>query len=187
MMSSVLLTVTPAIAATAERPLSISIYNPGEKAIFAVSSEIVAGATEALLVDAHFSRTDAEELVRRIKASGKTLKTVCISHSDPDYYFGLETIRAAFPDARIVATPRTVAAIQASKGGKLAYWGPVLKENAPTAIVTPDALDGDTLTVDGAQIKIIGLDGPTPDRYIPVGVIDEGGARRHSVSVNEHL
>ena len=161
--SSVLLGIAPAVAAPA-KPLAISVYNPGKSAIFAVSSEIVTGEREVLLVDAQFAKSDAEELVRRIKASGKTLKTVYISHSDPDYYFGLATIRKAFPDARIVATPRTVEAIRASKDGKLAFWGPMLKDNAPDTIVVPEPLTGDTLTVDGTPLKIVGLDGPAPDR-----------------------
>jgi glyoxylase-like metal-dependent hydrolase (beta-lactamase superfamily II) len=115
------------------------VYNPGAKSMFPVSSEIVTGQTDAVLIDAQFQRNDAEALVQKIKATGKKLTTVYISHSDPDYYFGLDVIQAAFPDAKIVATPQTVAAIQASKDGKLAHWGPILKDNAPKALVVPAA------------------------------------------------
>ncbi|MCC5364882.1 MBL fold metallo-hydrolase, partial [Staphylococcus aureus] len=89
----------------------------------------------------------AEALVQKLKASGKTLTTVYISQSDPDYYFGLDVIRAAFPRAKIVATPQTVAAIKASRDGKLAYWGPILKDNAPKTLVLPDVLSADHLTL----------------------------------------
>ncbi|MFD1198135.1 MBL fold metallo-hydrolase [Brucella gallinifaecis] len=167
--------------------LDIAVYNPGKKGIFAVSSEIVTGPTEVLLVDAQFSKTDAQALVDQIKATGKTLKTVYISHSDPDYYFGLETIHAAFPDVHIIATPQTVAAIEASKDTKLAHWGPELKENAPKDVVVPEVLKGDTLLVDGQEIKIIGLDGATPDHtflWIPSNKAVIGGI---SVLANEHV
>ncbi|WDD96529.1 MBL fold metallo-hydrolase [Burkholderia sp. FERM BP-3421] len=156
----------PARAADAAAPLHISVYNPGEKSLFPVSSEIVTGRTGAILIDAQFQRNDAEALVSQIKATGKPLKLVYISHSDPDYYFGLDTIRAAFPNVRILATPQTVAAIRANKDSKLAYWGPILKDNAPRALVVPDALDGDTLTLDGQTLRIVGLDGPAPDRTV---------------------
>ncbi|WP_323121736.1 MBL fold metallo-hydrolase [Burkholderia alba] len=151
-------------AAPAAAPLHIDVYNPGEKSTFPVSSEIVTGKTGALLIDAQFQRNDAEALVRKIKATGKPLKLVYISHSDPDYYFGLDTIKATFPDAKIVATPQTVAAIRANKDDKLAYWGPILKDNAPRALVVPEPLAGDTLTLDGQTLRIVGLDGPSPDR-----------------------
>ncbi|MBU9135041.1 MBL fold metallo-hydrolase [Burkholderia multivorans] len=168
-------------------PLDVDVYNPGAKSIFPVSSEIVSGKTEAILIDAQFQRNDAQALVNRIKATGKTLKAVYVSHSDPDYYFGLDTIHAAFPDAKIVATPQTVAAIEASKDGKLAYWRPILKDNAPASIIVPRPLDGDTLSVDGEKLRIVGLDGPTPDRtfvWIPSERTVVGGI---PVAANIHV
>ncbi|MDQ0069038.1 glyoxylase-like metal-dependent hydrolase (beta-lactamase superfamily II) [Variovorax boronicumulans] len=152
------------LAANAAGPLKLDVYNPGTKSMFPVSSELVTGQTDAVLIDAQFQRNDAEALVQKIKASGKKLTTVYISHSDPDYYFGLDVIQAAFPDAKIVATPQTVAKIQASKDGKLAYWSPILKENAPKALVVPQPLTSDSLELEGQKIQIVGLDGPTPAR-----------------------
>ena len=35
-------------------------------------------------------------------ASGKQLTTIYISHGDPDYYFGLDTLTAAFPKAKVL-------------------------------------------------------------------------------------
>ncbi|SMF99650.1 MBL fold metallo-hydrolase [Burkholderia singularis] len=176
-----------AVCASAAAPLAVDVYNPGAKGIFPVSSEIVTGKTEAILVDAQFQRSDATALVDKIKASGKTLKAVYISHSDPDYYFGLDTIHTAFPNAKIVATPQTVAAIQASKDGKLAYWGPILKDNAPKSLIVPQPLDGNTLTIDGEKLQIVGLDGPTPDRtfvWIPSARTVAGGI---PVAANIHV
>jgi glyoxylase-like metal-dependent hydrolase (beta-lactamase superfamily II) len=151
-------------AAQAAQPLQVQVFNPGEKSIFPVASVIVSGEREAILVDAQFQRNDAAALVQRIKDSGKTLRTVYISHSDPDYYFGLDTIQAAFPDAKIVATAQTVAAIKANMDGKLAYWRPILKDNAPHKLVLPQALKGDRLTLEGKVIDIKGLNGPNPQR-----------------------
>jgi glyoxylase-like metal-dependent hydrolase (beta-lactamase superfamily II) len=155
--------VMPAAAADA---LHLEVYNSAGKSMFPVSSEIVSGSTEVALIDAQFQRNDAQTLVDKIKATGKTLTTVYVSHSDPDYYFGLDVIHAAFPAAKIVATPQTVAAIQASKDGKLTHWGPVLKENAPQALVVPEPLHGDSFTVNGQKLQIIGLKGPAPDRTV---------------------
>jgi len=117
---------TPAtsVKEMAEAPLTIQTYNPGEEAIFAVSSTLVQGRKDAILIDAQFSAEDARKLAAQIKASGKRLVAIYISHSDPDYYFGLDTLKGEFPEARIVATPQTVAAIEQNKDIKLKVWGP---------------------------------------------------------------
>ncbi len=142
--------------------LRLSVYNPGEESVFPVSSNIISGSTEVALIDAQFQKNDAEALVQQIKATGKRLTTVYISHSDPDFYFGLDVIQAAFPQAKIVATPATVAAINATQAGKVAYWAPMMKENAPKHIVVPQVLKADHFTVDGERIEVKGLNGPNP-------------------------
>lgn len=151
----------------AAQPLSLDVYNPGENSIFAVSSEIITGPTEAVLIDAQFQRNDAEELVKRIKASGKRLTTIFISQSDPDYYFGLDTLHRAFPDAKIVATAPTVELIKQTKDGKLAFWGPKMADNAPQSLIVPEVIQGDSFKVDGETVQIKGLNGPQPhDSYL---------------------
>ena len=149
---------------TAQQVLKVEVFNPGDSGIFAVSSELLTGATDAVLVDAQFSRADAAKLVEMIKASGKKLTTIYISHGDPDYYFGLETLHAAFPDAQILATPQTIAHIQASKDEKLKIWGPKLGANAPKQLLVPSPLQGNSLQLEGQELKVIGLDGASPQR-----------------------
>lgn len=147
-----------------EQPLTLDVYNPGDKGIFPVTSVLVEGKHDAVLIDAQFARGDAQKLVDKIKASGKHLTTIYISHGDPDYYFGLDVLHAAFPDAKIVASKPTVEHIQETAKAKLAYWGPILKQDAPAVTVTPDVLAGNSLALEGRKLDVIGLDGPTPDR-----------------------
>ena len=150
--------------AAAAAPLELTPYSPGPQAMFPVSSVLVAGSKEAILVDAQFGVAQADQVVEMVRHSGKHLTTVYISHGDPDYYFGLERIKAAFPDARIVATPQTVAHIQATMAGKLAFWGPKLGADAPQTLVLPEVLEGDTLKLEGQALKVVGLDGKQPER-----------------------
>ena len=71
-----LLAFTGLVQAT---PLQLQVYNPGEAAVFPVSSTLISGEREAILVDAQFSTREAAELVRLVKASGKRLTTIYIS------------------------------------------------------------------------------------------------------------
>lgn len=146
--------------------LKLDIYNPGKDAIFPVSSVLVTGKTDAILVDAQFGKSQAEAVLAKIKASGKHLTTIYISHGDPDYYFGLDVLKAAYPEVKIVATPQTVAHIKETATGKLAFWGPKLGADAPKQIIVPDVLQGDSLTLEGQSLKIIDLKGNQPERSV---------------------
>lgn len=148
----------------AAEPLHLEVYNPGHEAIFPVSSVIVTGKKDAILVDAQFGKAQAEQLVQRLRASGKQLKTIYISHGDPDYYFGLDTLTQAFPDAKVLASAATVAHIRQTKDAKLAYWGPQMGADKPARLVVPQVLDGNRLLLEGQALDVMGLDGPQPDR-----------------------
>lgn len=169
---------TPVTHQAQQAALTIEPFNWGDEAMFAVSSVLVQGKNEAILIDAQFSTAEASQLVEKIKATGKRLSTIYISHGDPDYYFGLVTLQDAFPDANILATPATIAHIEATKDAKFAFWGPKMGDSAPSRIVVPQALEGDTLLLEGQELKVVGLDGPTPDRtfvWIPASKTVVGG------------
>ena len=143
-------------------------FPAGEKGFFR-APVLVAGAHEALLIDGGFTLEDGRAVATAIKASGKRLTTVYVSQSDPDYYFSLGPIRTAFPDARVIAAPTTVAAIQANVQKKLEAWGPKLKENGPQSlsdVVIPTASDERGLLVDGQAIEIVDAEGLANRRYL---------------------
>lgn len=144
--------------------LALEVYNPGATAVFPVTSVLVSGEKEVVLVDAQFGKSQAEQVVQKIRASGKQLTAIYISHGDPDYYFGLETLTAAFPEAKVLASAPTVEHIKQTVDGKLQYWGPILKADAPAKAVVPQVLKGDSLMLEGQRLQVVGLDGPQPDR-----------------------
>ncbi|SEN12840.1 Glyoxylase, beta-lactamase superfamily II [Pseudomonas sp. ok272] len=150
--------------ALAAPALTLDVYNPGEAAIFPVSSVLVSGEKEAILVDAQFGKSQAQQVVDKIRASGKQLTTIYISHGDPDYYFGLDTLTAAFPKAKVLASQPTVDHIKATVDGKLAFWGPKMGADVPAKTIVPGVLKGHRLTLEGKSLEVIGLDGPQPDR-----------------------
>ncbi|MCE9794926.1 MULTISPECIES: Vmh family MBL fold metallo-hydrolase [Citrobacter] len=135
-------------------PLQLDVYNPQDKAIFPVSSTLVSGPKEAILFDAQFSTKDGEQLVQMIRASGKTLKAIVITSGDPDFYFGLQPIVKAFPQVKVLATPQVVDHIRATKEAKLQFWGPQMKDGAPTSLTVPQATTQTQFTVDGETLEL---------------------------------
>ncbi|MCV6590098.1 MAG: MBL fold metallo-hydrolase [Marinobacterium sp.] len=153
-------------APEAFQPLTVDTFNPGEASIFPVTSSLISGESEILLVDAQFQRNDAQVLVDKIHASGKQLTAVYISHYDPDFYFGLDLIADNFPEAKFYATATTAKKIKATAQPKLDYWGPILEQNAPQRLVMPETFSGNTLMVDGQKVEIAGLDSHDPTHTV---------------------
>ena len=114
---------------------------------------LVTGETEALVVDAAFTRADGHRIVAEVLDSGKRLTTVVITAGDPDFYFGAEVIADAFPEAVFLAPADVIEHIQHSYQGKLQAWAH-LGPNLPTRLVDLVPLTEPTLTVDGTTIEV---------------------------------
>lgn len=144
--------------AQAAQPLTVKLYNANGNS-FNVNSTLVYGEKEAMVIDAGFTRADALRIAANVLDSGKQLTTIYVSQADPDYYFGVEALKEVFPQADVVTTPAVLEKLTTKMSGKVAFWGPKMGANAPRKPVTPRALAGNTLTLDGQTIEIRGTQG----------------------------
>ena len=142
-LKKIVLTAAMAVIALSgeAKGLALKVYNPGTQAIFPVTSTIVYGKKDAALIDAQFQKQYAEQVVKEIKSMKKNLKYVFVSYHDPDYYFGLNVIHKAFPEAKIISTAQTAYLIEASKDMKLNVWKEQLGTDAPDTLIVPEVVD----------------------------------------------
>ena len=138
-----------------EKPLTVETLRTSEGSLFA-NIALIKGEKDAVLVDAPFTRADAHRVVAMVLDSGKRLTTVFITHDHPDHFFAMEVIQDAFPDAKIVAHPTVVADIWRSLPFKVKRWFPVLGANAPRHPTAPAVLEGDTIMLEGKELKVLG-------------------------------
>ncbi|MCF8714494.1 MBL fold metallo-hydrolase [Joostella atrarenae] len=165
--------------------LDVDIYYATENS-FGVASVIVSGEKEAVLIDTQFTLADAETVAQKIKASGKTLKTIYVSHGDPDFYFGLEVFKKYFPEVTAYAAPETVEHIKATAQKKLEVWGERLGKNITSNVVLPQVLKGNSIEIEGKKLEIIGLE-DSPSRtfvWIPSIKAAIGGINVFGTSFN---
>ena len=119
------------------------------------TATIITGPTEAVLVDTLYTPADVERLARAIEATGKTLTTIYITHAHFDHYVGLGALLERFPGARGVALPAVADAVRETYQADRAlaeYW---LPGNTVEATVLPEALDGETIVLDGHELHAI--------------------------------
>ncbi|HKA58449.1 MAG TPA: MBL fold metallo-hydrolase [Gemmatimonadales bacterium] len=123
---------------------------------FLVNATLVTGQRDAVLIDAAFARADAQRIVDTIRASGKNLTTVYVTHDHPDHYFGLEVIKQAFPNAQFVTLPGSLAKIERTWKAKVDQWTPIYHDAITSTPVLPVALVGKTIELEGQKLEIVG-------------------------------
>ena len=69
-----------------------------------ISSTLIYGKKDAMLVDTPITIEQTNELIDWIAASGKNLTTIYITHGHADHWFGIGALLHRFPKARAVAT-----------------------------------------------------------------------------------
>ncbi|MDO8703166.1 MAG: MBL fold metallo-hydrolase [Undibacterium sp.] len=144
--------------AQAAQPLQLKVYNADGNS-FNVNSSLVYGEKEAMVIDAGFTRADALRIAANVLDSGKQLKIIFVSQADPDYYFGVETLKEIFPQAEVLATAAVLDKLSAKVAGKMAFWAPKMGANAPKVPLLPKVMTGNTLTIDGEKIEVHGQQG----------------------------
>ena len=121
----------------------------------AVDSHLIVGSTEAVLVDGQLFKADANKVIDLVKASGKKLTTVFLTHAHPDHYLGLDTIHLAFPQAKVVTTAAVLKEFNTKAPGTFMYLKGMLTDQIADALTTPEALTGTTILIDGQELTVI--------------------------------
>lgn len=158
-----LLLATLMMSASIANALEIKTYSADENS-FSVQSTLVMGEKEAILIDSGFTRADAMRIAANILDSKKTLSTILVSNADPDYYFGVATLKEIFPNVKVVASPAVLEKIESKVETKLSVWSPRMGENAPKNVVLPEVMKETVLTLDGEKIELRGTTGELAHR-----------------------
>lgn len=125
---------------------------------FGVTSTIIYGDTDAILVDAQFTLSNAHRLVADLMELKRDLKIIYLTHLHPDHYLGLEVIKSVYPDAEVVAYKKAADDINQAYDFKIDYWGnTILKSNGANIKFEVTRLEDDVIYLEGQPINILGI------------------------------
>jgi len=156
-IGALLLTLLAAASALpAQSKLHLRVFTSSPDG-FSVNSTLIYGDRDAVLVDTQFVMSEAHRVAAMILESKKNLTTVYITHGHPDHYFGIAVLKQAFPNAKFVALPATIAAIREGWEGRLKYWKPEFGFDLPTTgPILPDELQGNAINLEGEALQVVG-------------------------------
>jgi glyoxylase-like metal-dependent hydrolase (beta-lactamase superfamily II) len=181
--------------AVASNPLGVNVFTAPGKAMVGerprpfgealgfdpITSTLIFGEHDAVLVDAMCTVAEAEALADWIALHNRNLETIYITHAHFDHFYGLGILLDRFPSARAIATTKTLNAITQI------YLSAPVKQLArrmfpgqvPTKLVAPEPYERDTFTLEGHELHIIEqgrTDSPdSTSLYVPsIGLIVAG-------------
>ncbi|HED1543008.1 MBL fold metallo-hydrolase [Kluyvera cryocrescens] len=125
---------------------------------FGVTSTIIYGDTDAILVDAQFTLANAHRLVADLMELKRDLKVIYLTHLHPDHYLGLEVIKSVYPNAEVVAYKKAADDINQAYDFKIDYWGnTILKSNGANIKFDVTRLEDEVIYLEGQPINILGI------------------------------
>src|SRR5438552_1456164 len=114
----------------------------GEMKWSPISSTLISGERDAVLVDTFITMEQNWALADWIAATGKNLTTIYATHGHGDHFFGVNTIRKGFPNAQFVATREVIAVMQKQASAPVvsAYWKVRFPRQIDSTLVIADEL-----------------------------------------------
>jgi glyoxylase-like metal-dependent hydrolase (beta-lactamase superfamily II) len=153
-----------------------------------ISSTLIYGKRDAVLVDAFITVEQAGTLVDWVAASGKNLTTIYATHGHGDHFFGASTLLQRFPSARFVATPDVVKIMrqQASPQSLASFWNPRFPGQISDHLVIAEELIENVIDLEGHDLVVVPLghtdtDNTTCLQVPSIGLVVAGDAAYNGV------
>jgi len=142
-------------------PAITSDLPPGEKERPwpPISSTLISGERDAVLVDTPITVEQARALANWVVASGKNLTTIYATHGHGDHFFGTSTVLERFPGARFVARPDVIKVMrqQASPESLGTFWNPRFPGQISSHLAIAEELAGNVIRLEGHDLVSVPL------------------------------
>ncbi|HEY6874257.1 MAG TPA: MBL fold metallo-hydrolase [Geobacteraceae bacterium] len=135
-----------------------------------ITSTLIFGENDAVLVDSLGTVAEADALANWVALHHRNLSTIYITHGHFDHYVGLSVLLQRFPDARVIATPKTVQQM-CEHNQLMPLFRKCWPGQLPAKITIAEPYDDEVFTLEGHELRIIEhgrTDGPdTTSLYAP--------------------
>jgi glyoxylase-like metal-dependent hydrolase (beta-lactamase superfamily II) len=145
--------VTPGI------PMVTSDLPPGVKQGMwsPISSTLIYGKRDAVLVDAFITVKQADALVDWVEATGNNLTTIYATHGHGDHFFDIGALLDRFPNARAVATSDVVRLMRQQASPEIVgnFWSVYFPGQIPDRLVIAEELKRNVIDLEGHDLVVV--------------------------------
>jgi glyoxylase-like metal-dependent hydrolase (beta-lactamase superfamily II) len=149
-------------------PLSVNVFTAPEKPLVGerprpfgppmawdpMTSTLIFGENDAVLVDTLTTVAENEALASWIALHNRNLTTIYITHGHLDHFAGLSVLLQRFPDARAIATPKSVKLMR-EQIPRLPFFRRLWPGQLPATITPAESHDDEIFTLEGHELRII--------------------------------
>lgn len=122
-----------------------------------VSTTLVYGRREAVLIDPPLTAAQAERVADRVETAGRRLTYIFATHAHGDHWFTAASLADQFPGAQVVATSGTIKQMHRAAQARAGFWDKILPDQIPASPVIATAIEdiGKRLSLEGHELPII--------------------------------
>ena len=122
-----------------------------------ISSTLIYGPTEAVLIDPPLTIKQTEALADWVESFGKKLSSIYITHGHGDHWFGTKPLTERFPGVSVYATEGTLEVMRqnAPDGVPIEFWTTRFPDQIPDAPILAKTVPADGFSVDGAKMFVV--------------------------------
>ena len=148
-------------AGSSTSKLALQVYTSasrligGERTFSPVTSSLLLGRENAVLVDAQFMEEEVDALGDMVEASGRRLTHIVITHGHADHYFGAQRLAQRFAGAAIVAAAGVVAYISPHMAAATRPFGMMFPDGLVLPNRSPSCLDGEVVWLEEEALHVI--------------------------------
>ena len=108
-----------------------------------------------IVIDVQRDTTHAAEAINAIRALGKPVSAILITHGHPEHSVGVHQFPQIWSDLKVYVSPETTRVIETDHYGYHEVVRQLTPDEAPEVFVVPDQVfaDGATLEIDGVTIQ----------------------------------
>lgn len=128
----------------------IQVNRPGDAA---VNSYILEGRDSLVILDGQRTGIEARQVAALAKGLGKPVEAIFLSHEHPDHFGGLQVLVDAFPEAPLMASEVTRAALERIAAPTLEFMTGRFGDAMPKAVPMPTRI-----VAHDERLTLVGLD-----------------------------